>query len=340
MDRTDTSTPAPPEAVIVIPTLNEAAHIGPVLAGLTADADDLPIWVMDGGSIDATRKIVRGLARQHPRITLQDNPSRTQAAALNLAARQARSLGARALVRMDAHARYPAGFARRAVQTLHARNADSIVVPLIATGNAGWQAAVAALQRSWLGHGGAAHRRASGGGWTDHGHHAAFRLDTFDAVGGYNPRLAANEDVDFDIRLHASGGRIWLDPDLAVTYLPRATPLGLWRQMHRNGWWRVETAILHRRPLGLRQMLPVLATVIVATSGPAAVLLYPAAIMPALGYLLLCTALGLAAGGWRRGPAVIILAMVAHLGFGTGALARLFRLPHAHARRVERTATL
>ena len=313
--------PQPPDVVIVIPTLNEAAHLGAVLDGLLADGVTAPIWIVDGGSTDATRTIAASYAAAIPGVALIDNPARAQAAAVNLAARRATAAGARVMIRMDAHARYPAGFVAALLDRLEATGADSVAVPLIARGVAGWQAAAAALQRGWLGHGGATHRRRTAGGWVDHGHHAAVRLDRFLALGGYDTRFAANEDAEFDLRLTAGNGRIWLAGDLPVTYLPRTSPAALARQMARNGRWRMETLLRHRRRPALRQALPMAA----AMSLPLAALapVWPLLALPAASYLGAVATLSATSAGLRLAPAVALLAILSHLAFGGAALARL-----------------
>ncbi len=329
--------PHPPDAVIVIPTLNEADHIGAVLDGLLADGVTAPIWIVDGGSTDDTPAIANAYAASVPRVALLDNAARTQAAGVNLAARRAAAQGARVLIRMDAHARYPAGFVATLLDRLDDTGADSVAVPLIARGARGWQAAAAALQRGWLGHGGAAHRRGARGGWADHGHHAAFRLDRFLALGGYDTQFTANEDAEFDMRLAAAGGRIWLAGDLPVAYLPRATPAGLARQMARNGRWRMETLLRHRRRPALRQALPMAA----ALSLPLAALapLWPMLALPAAAYLGAVATLSTMGAGPRLAPAVALLAVVSHMAFGAAALARLAgALPPVRASRAMRPA--
>lgn len=313
------------DIVIAIPTLDEADHIGAVLDGLLADGIAHPILILDGGSRDGTRRIARRYAGRHANISLIDNPERSQAAALNRAAALAQGQGAQVLVRMDAHARYPAGFVAGLTARLRQTGADSVTVPLIAEGRGFWQRAAAALQRSWLGNGGAPHRAGCRGGWVDHGHHAAFRLSRFRALGGYDTRFLANEDAEFDLRLVSAGGRIFLDTGLAVLYRPRATPRALWRQMRRNGRWRAETALKHRRPPGLRQILPVTAALMLAGSAAGGLLLAPAAALPGAGYLATVLALSLHAGGLRLWPAVALLAVLSHTGFAAGALGRLVR---------------
>jgi succinoglycan biosynthesis protein ExoA len=227
------------------------------------------------------------------------------------------------LIRADAHARYPAGFATGLARTLDHEQADSVVVPLLAIGAAApWQAAASALQSSWLGHGGASHRQKQGSGWTDHGHHAAFRLSAFLAIDGYDTRFRANEDAEFDARLRAAGGRIYLQSRWPVGYLPRNGPRAIWRQYLRNGRWRGETILQHGQ-MRLRQLLPCGVTVMVGIT-PALVLVDPIGALPALGYLAGVLGASIRVGGrhWAR---VGCLAVLSHLGFGTGLLVTLLR---------------
>lgn len=318
----------PPRVAIVIPTLDEAAHIGAVLASLRAGGVTAPILVVDGQSRDATRTIVRARMRQDRALYLVDNPGRVQAAGVNRAAAAARDMGAEVMVRLDAHARYPSGFVHGIVETLRRTGADSVVVPLVAEGDRGWQAAAAALQRSWLGHGGAAHRRTGRRGWVSHGHHAAFRLDRFLALGGYDPRFVACEDVEFDHRLIASGGRIWLEDRWPVSYRPRPTPSALWAQMFRNGRWRVAAARASRRALGLRQLAPVAAATGACLSLAASAIV-PFCALPALAYGALVLALAGRASSADLAPRVAWLALVSHFGFALGVLDGMLRPPPA-----------
>lgn len=310
-------------AVIVIPVLNEAGHIGRLIDSLLAETCDIPIRVYDGGSSDVTRDIVARRVVGNQRLRLIANPGRTQAFAVNLAAGQAARAGAQVLIRMDAHAEYPPGFAVALCHTLDETGADSVVVPLKAVGQGRWSRAAAALQNGWLGNGGAAHRTGRVRGWVAHGHHAAFRLDSFRRLGGYDTRFRANEDAEYDRRLTEAGGRIFLENRLSVAYHPRPNPLALARQMFRNGFYRLLNARKHRRALGLRQQLPVLATVLLALSPIMAAALGPVALVPGGAYL---GAVGLLALATARGQPVLAggiaaLAVISHAGFGFGVLA-------------------
>src|SRR5690349_8041344 len=73
--------------IIVVPTLNEARHIGALLDALLVEAEalDARIVVADGGSTDGTTDIVAQHALASPLVLLLHNHQRIQSAAINLA---------------------------------------------------------------------------------------------------------------------------------------------------------------------------------------------------------------------------------------------------------------
>ncbi|PNU03190.1 succinoglycan biosynthesis protein exoa [Novosphingobium guangzhouense] len=244
------------DVLIVVPCLNEEAHLPGLLADLLRDAGDALVVVADGGSVDRSREIVRGFADRHTNLRLLDNPKRIQSAAVNLAACNY-GAGRRWLVRIDAHAGYPERFVERLVSAAEDRRATSVVVPMHTQGSSCFQRSAAAAQNSLLGTGGAVHRHPGRGQWVEHGHHALFDLTLFMAVGGYDEDFAANEDSELDRRLLAGGGRIWIEPQAAITYHPRATPSALFRQYRNYGKGRARNLKRHPAPVKLRQMLPI-----------------------------------------------------------------------------------
>jgi succinoglycan biosynthesis protein ExoA len=247
-----------PLASVLVPTLNEAAHIEGVLRNLLQQAPGtvLEIIVADGGSTDGTREIVERLGREEPRIRLLHNPGRIQAVGVNLAARAAHP-AAEALIRVDAHSSYPPEFVSRLLRTLEEREADSVVIRLWTEGAGCFGKAVAATSNDFLGTGGAEHRMGRASRWVDHGHHAAFRRSAFEATGGYDETFRTNEDAEFDVRLRAQGGRIWFAADIVVQYHPRETARALAVQYFRYGAGRAANVLKHRGGLRLRQCAPV-----------------------------------------------------------------------------------
>lgn len=253
---TDSFAEAPRSIVVAIPTLNEVNTIESVVDSLCRDppADaKVSVVVVDGGSDDGTVALVRRMQRTRPGLSLLRNPQRIQSAAVNLAAR---TVGAEAevLIRCDAHASYPPGYVRHLVETLERTGADSVVVPMDSTGHSGLQRAVAWVSDTPVGSGGSAHRGGQRSGFIDHGHHAAFRLESFRLVGGYDESFTHNEDAELDCRQRALGSLIYLDADIRLGYHPRDSVRGLWRQYFGYGRGRARTVRRHRGSMRLRQL--------------------------------------------------------------------------------------
>ena len=83
-----------------------------------------------------------------------------------------------------------------------------------------------------------------------------FRKTTWEALGGFDERLLANEDYDFNYRARSSGSTVVLDPNIRCTYFARGTLAELASQYFRYGWWKVQMLKRHPRSLRWRQALP------------------------------------------------------------------------------------
>lgn len=246
------------DVLVVIPVLNEEVHIRACLRSLIKGdvrLHEVQVVVVDGGSTDRTREIVRNFAIEFPNVVLQHNPRKLQSSAVNLAARL-HGAGRRFLVRCDAHAVYPADYVMRVAESLSQRGVASVVVPMDAIGETCFQKANAWIVDTPLGSGGSAHRGGRKSMFVDHGHHAGFDLKTFLHIGGYDESFSHNEDAEFDTRLVRSGGRIFLDADIRLAYLPRASVSALARQYFNYGMGRARTIRKHREIPRLRQVIP------------------------------------------------------------------------------------
>ena len=310
-----------------MPCLNEAANLPALLDDLLADLEDEDaiIVVADGGSTDESREIVRAYAARDARVRLMANPARYQSAGVNRAARL-HAVGRRWLIRIDAHADYPRGFVRRLIDEAERTGADSVVVRLVTTGRGPFQRAAAAAMNSALGAGGSAHRVGAPAGWVDHGHHALFDLNVFLGLGGYDESFTHNEDAEFDTRLAAAGGRIWLTDAVEVGYHPRSRPGALFRQYFNYGKGRARTVLKHRTPLKLRQAAP-LAVAPAAVMAPAGLEMAGFA-APAALWACACLGGGLALALKARRPAAAAagpVAMLMHLAWSLGFWTQLAR---------------
>ena len=309
-----------PRVLVVIPTLNEAAHIDAVLDSIlpfAARSGGLVV-VADGGSQDGTQAIVRDRAQRDPRLVLLDNPRRLQAAAVNLAVERF-GAGFDWLLRLDAHSAYPADFGDALLAEAAESGADSVVVSMLAEGRGRLQRLIADAQNSRIGNGGSAHRLAGRGAWVDHGHHALMRIAAFRAVGGYDERFSHNEDAELDHRLRQAGYRIRLTGRTGLRYFPRARLGPLLRQYFNFGRGRARNLAKHGSRPALRQRL-------VAMLAPALLLglLVPLSgifALPLLLWLAACLAGGVLIALTTRSLSGVVAGFIAgsmHLAWSAG----------------------
>jgi succinoglycan biosynthesis protein ExoA len=322
--------------LVVIPTLNEAAHIHAVLDQLdafmmreaAADRDSI-IVVADGGSTDGTQAIVESYpSAKNGRVILIDNPDRFQSAGINYAVDR-HGDGRTWLIRIDAHAHYPEDYCDQLIAEAQATGAASVVVPMRAVGDGQPQAAIALAQNSRLGNGGASHRTGEGGRYVDHGHHALMRLDAFRTVGGYDPRFRHNEDAELDLRLSARGYKIWQTARTGLDYIPRTSFRALAKQYAQFGAGRAATLRKHRIRPRLRQM-------VVGSLAPLAALTVLAPIwlgfaVPAVGWALACLIAGQIVARAGTGVLVGVAAGVMHLAWSVGFWRCILTSPPAHS---------
>lgn len=317
------------EIVVVIPTLNEAAHIEACVKSLMRGDERLAaieIIVADGGSRDGTQAIVEGLRARFPNLRLLANPKHLQSAAVNLAAREA-GIGRRILVRCDAHAIYPANYVMRVADSLARRKVASVVVPMDAVGTTCFQKANAWIVDTPLGSGGSAHRGGRISGFVDHGHHAGFDLKTFLHLGGYDETFSHNEDAEYDTRLRKAGGRIFMDADVRLTYLPRGSVGALAKQYFNYGKGRARTLMKHGERPRLRQLIPP-ATMLACIAGLAATPVTPWALVLPGGYLAALVLASLGVAVKKRSLCGLLAGLASatmHMSWSAGLLRQLLR---------------
>jgi glycosyltransferase involved in cell wall biosynthesis len=248
-----------PFVSIVIPCRNEVGHIGPCLDSiLTSDypQDRLEVVIADGMSDDGTREIIRRYVSAHSRITMIDNPKRITPCAMNLAIQAARG---EVIIRMDAHAIFPADYLSRLVaaqQETGAENVGTVVVTLPAD-----DTPVAAAIATGLSHPlgvGNSHFRVGTKvrKWVNHVPFGCWRRELFDRIGFFDEELVRDQDVEFNARLLNHGGRILLLPDMASGYHARRTMRQLARMMYQYGYFKPLVARKAGRILTVRQLVP------------------------------------------------------------------------------------
>lgn len=312
---------------VVLPALNEERHLERCVRTLLDDPwprELLEILVVDGGSADRTREVAERLAAEFPFLRVLENPKRLQAAAFNMALAAA-DPRAEIIVRCDVHADYPPGFLSRAAASLEESGAGLAGYGDAPKAEGCFQRAVAFVQNTPLGVGGALYRLGGISKFVDHAKHGAFRRSAVVAVGGYDERFSHNEDSELSLRLWQAGHKVWLDAALTVGYYPRSTPKALARQYWLYGRGRAMTVMKHKLVPRPRQMAPVMlllvetASLLAAPFLPWTLLLFPV-------YAAALAAVGLWGAAKQRSLCLLaapLVMAIMHHAWGAGFLWRL-----------------
>ncbi len=245
---------------VVVPCRNEAAHIAALLdalAGQTRPPDQ--IIVVNDASTDATVEVV---SARRPSLVLRvvEGPGRGPGPAMNIGIRAA---DADIIMRMDGHALPAVDYLERCLDVI----GDSMRVVggvwHVAPGaDTAMARAIAAVVSHPLGSGGAAYRHADGAGpervSVETVPFGTFPKAVWEAVGGFDESLAANQDFDFNYRARKAGYDVVLDRRITATYFARPTLGALARQYFRYGFWKMQMLRKDPRAFHLRQLPPVL----------------------------------------------------------------------------------
>ncbi len=228
-----------PRLSVILPVLDEARDLGALLDQLREQelpGEAMEVLVADGGSRDGTRDLVLERSRGWPALRLLDNPGRRSGPGRNVGLRASRG---DYVVFLDGHCSLPrTDYLKRLLELFESTGADCLCRPQpLTAGNPGpWGWAIAAARASRLGHNPGSDIYGARAGFTDpRSAGAAYRRGAWKALGGYDERFDACEDVEFNHRLARNGGAAYVHPDLAVRYRPRDSVRALFAQMRRYG---------------------------------------------------------------------------------------------------------
>ena len=274
---------------VVAPCRNEATTIDRLLGALAAQtAPPDEVIIVDDGSTDDTAARAMAWADRLP-VRVVPGPCRGVAAALNTGI--AAASGA-LIARCDGHSWPDPGYLAAAREAIDADPAIGIVggvwriVPGDQTAEA---AAIAGVVSHPIGSGGAAyrHRPPASPQEVDTVPFGVFTRARWAALGGYDERLGANEDYDFNERVRRDGGRVVLHPALRSTYCARSTLSALARQYSRYGYWKRQ--MVRRDPTSVRLRQRVASSVVPVLTGGllGAALGWPLASVVPIGYGLI-----------------------------------------------------
>lgn len=318
-----------PDVTVILPCRNEERFIGPCLDSLFRQelgGRELEVLVVDGMSSDGTRRIVEERAAADPRVKLVDNPRHIVPTGMNLALRHA---SAPVIARMDVHCVYPPDYLAGCLAALAASGADNVggLVRTLPRGGGRQALTVAAMSSHPFGVGDSGFRTGAAAGYVDTVPFGCYPLATFERFGVFDERLVRNQDYEFNARLRAGGGRIWLDPAIVAEYYNQATLAGLLRQAFTTGRWNVFTWYLAPYAVSPRHAVPgMFVAALLLGTGLAAAVPAIAVLFAATAGLYVLLALLAAAQQSARYRAPLLLAtlppsfLAYHVSYGLGSL--------------------
>jgi succinoglycan biosynthesis protein ExoA len=237
-----------PSVSVVIPALDAADKIANAVASVAAQDYGNVTEVIVAGGDDETIRAARELG-----VLVVHNPSGRTPDGLNLAIGIATG---DVIVRCDAQSVLPHTYVSRAVETLRRTGAVNVGGMQVPLGETFWERAIAAAMASPLGAGDARYRTGGEEGPAETVYLGVFDRGKLEALGGYDPEFARNQDYELNHRIIESGGLVWFDPELKVTYRPRGSLKDLWSQYFQYGQAKKLFARRHPSSLRWRQLAP------------------------------------------------------------------------------------
>ena len=245
-----------------MPVLNEENYLAPAIKAILAQNYDgnVRIILALGPSTDQTDAIAAELKSQDQRISTVQNPSGRTPDGLNAAiAITTESI----IVRVDAHSELSPNYLTIAVETLARTGADNVGGVMAAKGVTLFEQAVATAMTSKFGVGSAPFHVGGVEGPVETVYLGVFRRSALERVGGYDPSFTRAQDWEMNHRIRSTGGIVWFNPELQVTYRPRSNFRTLVKQYFQYGQWRRKVMRQHpettRSISALRYFAPPLA---------------------------------------------------------------------------------
>ena len=272
-----------PGVSVVLPILNEERFLQHAIEAILEQQypGEFEVILALGPSKDRTSAIAEELRAKNSRVVLVNSPTGRTAAGLNLAIQKARY---DIICRIDGHAEISPTYIRDAVSIMEETGAVNVGGIMAAVGNTPFEGAVATAMRSPLGVGGARFHIGGKAGPADTVYLGVFKKSALVNAGLYDERFTRAQDWELNYRLRQSGGVIWFDPRLVVTYRPRPTLKALAKQYFEYGRWRHAVVRTHKGTANYRYLAPPLATVANAISLISGFFVHPLFFIPAMGY--------------------------------------------------------
>lgn len=261
-DKPSVSGSSMPFISVVMPVRNEEAHIGSVLEELAEQdypKDSYEILVVDGESTDGTASVVREAANTGTTmIRFLRNPARVSSAGRNIGVRHS---AGELIIFIDGHCHIPSNNLLKDMAAIFERTGADCLCrpqPLTTDGTSLFQAVVASVRSTPLGHGrdSTIYDTETEGPVNPSSAGAMYRRKVFDTVGYYDETFDAAEDFEYNFRIFKRGLVSYTSPHLKIHYKARTSWWALWRQMLRYGRGRFRLVKKHTDAFSFSQIIP------------------------------------------------------------------------------------
>lgn len=246
---------------IICPIYNEEKYIKNCIESILNQdypSNNFEVIFIDGLSIDNTREIILYYAKSYPNIKLLDNPQKYVPQALNIGIKE--STGD-IIMRIDAHSTYPKNYISLLVKMLYDLKADNIGVccKTLPSQNTITSISIAIASSHIFGVGNSKFRIGIKDiVETDTVPFGCYRRSVFDKIGYFDDELIRNQDDEFNGRLKKNGGKIFLIPDIEITYFARNSISKMFMMYYQYGLFKPLVNKKLGSPTTIRQLIPVL----------------------------------------------------------------------------------
>jgi len=246
---------------VICPIYNEEKYMAACIESILEQdfpKEKLEFMLIDGMSTDKTREIIKHYTATHSFIRLIDNPDKVAPVALNMGIKNATG---NIIIRIDGHSSFPKNYISALVKYLIDLNADNVgglwkTLPAKDTLICN---AIAIASGNKFGVGNSLHKVGCKQViQTDTVPFGCFRREVFDQIGFFDENLLRTEDDEFNARLTAHGGKIFLIPDIIINYYARDTFNKMCKMYYQYGLYKPLVMKKLGKPATIRQFFPML----------------------------------------------------------------------------------
>ncbi len=309
-----------PLVSIIIPCYKEEKFIEKCLDSVLEQdypKDKTEILVVDGMSKDKTRDMVKKYQEKYSFLRMLDNLQKFTPFALNTGINNSNG---EVIIRLDAHSFYPKNYVSLCVKNLLESGADNVggIWKILPKEGTLINKAIVLVSGSFFGGGNALYRIGYSKGIkeVDTVFGGCYRKEVFKRIGLYNENLKRSQDMEFNLRLKKSGGKIILVPEIFTYYYPKSKLSDFFVHNFEDGIWAVYPLKFVKISFKLRHYIPLIF-----------VLTFPISIWPYIpASLFFSFKIALREKDWKLFFALPVVFFVRHFAYGVGSVIGIVKL--------------